>query len=401
MRVRHTKQSIKWFLPIWLVCLPGLLHCGAEGVGTTSFPLLKLGSGARPAALGEAFVALADDASCLAYNPAGMSRLLHGEIQATHTEWLKGFRYENLGSFFSLNEGGMLGGSISALIAPAMSSAEQVAETADPSLNYILGGEFTPLDFAGTLSYSRPLAPGLLGGGSLKILAESLDRRTALGLACDAGVLYQTGLEGLSLGMAIQNLGLPASAGGQGFYPPLLLRAGSALRFLKDQGKLALEADLAADAAPVLALGAEWDFDAILQPRLGYRYNQGFNPWSAGLGVRLGTWGLDFAAVPAGDLGLAYRGTLYWRFGGPVAGLASGNPGLALATGLKEAVILPRATAPDKVASWGLYVYAAAAPKEKPRLVRVFSGRGALPSRLSWDGRDEGGQPRTDPTAPS
>lgn len=385
-----------WIVLACLVFPAIALRAGVESVGTTSMSFLKLGAGARATALGEAFVGLADDASCLQYNPSGMSRLLHGEIQATHAEWFQGFRYENLGLILPLNEGGMLGASLNALIAPTLIRAEQIAETEDPDKNYRLLDEFTPLDLQGAFSYSRPVLPGLLGGGSLKLLSESLADKTALGLVADLGVYYQTAWEGLSLGACVQNLGLPAHMGSQAFYAPVLLRGGGAWRFFRGQGKALLEVDLPLDDAPVLASGLEWDFDGLFQPRVGYRYNQEFNPWSAGLGVKLGTWGLDFSVEPFGELGLTWRGSFFYRFGGPAARLTCSNPVIFSNGPGGEAVISPVVTAPDKVASWGLYIYAPAAQGEKPVLARSLAGKGPLPARLAWDGQLENGAPAPD-----
>src|SRR6185369_11305618 len=100
------------------LALPTLSQAGVEKVGTTSAAFLKLGSGARPADLGEAYVGVADDASGIAYNPAGMAQSLVGELQATHTEWFRGLRYENLNAVLSLGDGGMLGATLNFLSVP-------------------------------------------------------------------------------------------------------------------------------------------------------------------------------------------------------------------------------------------------------------------------------------------
>ena len=44
----------------------------SAGPGTSAATFLNLGFGARPLALGESFVAVADDAAALHYNPAGL-----------------------------------------------------------------------------------------------------------------------------------------------------------------------------------------------------------------------------------------------------------------------------------------------------------------------------------------
>src|SRR6185436_13854208 len=80
-----------------LACLLSqALFAEAPGVGTTSANFLKLGSSARPAALGEAYVAVADDAGGTAYNPAGLLDMNCSELQATHTAWFKGVYFEDL-----------------------------------------------------------------------------------------------------------------------------------------------------------------------------------------------------------------------------------------------------------------------------------------------------------------
>jgi hypothetical protein len=227
------------------------------------------------------------------------------------------------------------------------------------------------------------------------LLSETLADHTALGLAADLGLLYQTGLEGLSLGAAAKNMGTPSSMGGQAFYAPFEFSAGSAYRFFHGQGKALLEADFGPDEATALAAGLEWDFDNLLQPRVGYRYNQGSNPWAAGLGFKLGTWGIDLAVVPAGDLGLTYRGSLYYRFGGPQAKLLGADSVITSAPG-GEGVLNPVVTAPDKVASWALYIYTPASSRFRRVVGRSLTGKGALPARLVWDGRYENGQAAPD-----
>ena len=48
---------------------------GTERAGTTSMTFLKIGIGARAEGMAAGFVAVADDPSCLYWNPAGMVRM--------------------------------------------------------------------------------------------------------------------------------------------------------------------------------------------------------------------------------------------------------------------------------------------------------------------------------------
>ena len=91
-----------------------------EAAGTTGLNFLKIGVGGRPAGMGEAFVAVADDASALYWNPAGLARLTSPEAIAMHNEWFQGMRYEYLGYVQPLADilpaiGGVAGASAAAL----------------------------------------------------------------------------------------------------------------------------------------------------------------------------------------------------------------------------------------------------------------------------------------------
>ena len=59
------------FFVAWSLVIPV-----QAGVGSSSgADFLRLGGGARPLGLGEAFVGQADDASAIFYNPAGLAQL--------------------------------------------------------------------------------------------------------------------------------------------------------------------------------------------------------------------------------------------------------------------------------------------------------------------------------------
>jgi hypothetical protein len=75
----------------------------AEGENGAAF--LKIGAGARPAALGDAFTAVADDANAAVWNPAGLARLPRPEIVGTHTQWLQGGRHDALAGAYPTKAG--------------------------------------------------------------------------------------------------------------------------------------------------------------------------------------------------------------------------------------------------------------------------------------------------------
>ena len=62
-------------------------------VGTSAAQFLKIGAGCRAAALGGAYVAIANDAAALYWNPAGLARLDHNELLLMHADWLAETNY--------------------------------------------------------------------------------------------------------------------------------------------------------------------------------------------------------------------------------------------------------------------------------------------------------------------
>ncbi len=374
---------------ILLIFLASNLRAGVEKVGTTSAAFVKLGAGARSAALADAYVALADDASGIVYNPAGMSQMLHGEVQATHTEWFRGLRFENINSVFSLGDGGMVGLTLNFLAIPTLVRTEQIANTPDPSLNFRELGNFTPFDFQLGFAYSRPIMKNILGGVNLKVLAQNIDDRNTFGLGLDLGGIWQTPLRGLNVGMTFQNLGTPIKLKREAFDLPWQLRVGAAYKMYQDKLTFLIEADMPSDNALVVAGGVEYLISDKFAPRLGYRMNSIFNPWTAGLGMRFNQVGIDLSIVPFGELGMTYRGSVSYRFGEPGAELNTRLAYLSSNSSNKPAVLEPRLAAPDKVTAWAVYVYNTGRPA---KVVRTLQGRGSAPKELMWDGKDTAGQ---------
>ncbi|MBU1616007.1 UPF0164 family protein, partial [bacterium] len=84
---------------IILIALLTFISClvyAEEKTGTTAFPFLKIGAGARTMGMAGAFVGLADEADAIYSNPAGLGFLDKTQISATHNSWFKDVDYESL-----------------------------------------------------------------------------------------------------------------------------------------------------------------------------------------------------------------------------------------------------------------------------------------------------------------
>lgn len=80
------------------------------------------------------------------------------------------------------------------------------------------GAKFSPTFINLGLTYSRALTDRVAVGATAKLISESLDRVSANGFAFDIGVQYQNlgEIEGLSIGLALKNLGAGMKYDGNG-----------------------------------------------------------------------------------------------------------------------------------------------------------------------------------------
>ncbi|MGA7303318.1 MAG: UPF0164 family protein [Rhodothermales bacterium] len=93
---------------------------GVSKVGTTSADFLQIDVGPRAVAMGGAFVAAANDASSLYWNPAGLANIGGSELIAAHSEWLGDLNFDYLGVALNMGVAGIAGVSVTMLSMPDM-----------------------------------------------------------------------------------------------------------------------------------------------------------------------------------------------------------------------------------------------------------------------------------------
>lgn len=289
--------------------------------GTAAAQFLKLGAGARAAALGEAYTAVADEASALTWNPAALTRVARRSAAFTHavlpasTSLDYGAWAQNLGRGRALGAGFQY------------HDAGDIPETDETGANV---GVFSPYGLAiaagGAFEFRGTGAPAALDGASAGLTAKLVRSRivdTAQTAAVDLGLLSAPLLDGrLRLGFAAVNLGgelrYEAESGGL----PAALRLGGAWR-PGERWLVALDLGLPDDNAPYSALGAEYGFDAGAATRLAARAGlnsrtlgdaDGFAGFSFGFGCSRGVWAADYALLPAGAVGTAHRVSLTFNW---------------------------------------------------------------------------------------
>jgi long-subunit fatty acid transport protein len=293
-------------------------NLGEERVGTSSVTFLKIGVGARAEAMGGSFVAMADDGTCLFYNPAGMELLEQNQVVFTHTEWAVDIKHEFFGYVQRLGDFSV-GFSFIALHTEDM----PVTDEYHP---YGTGEYFSYADFAGGLSFSYRFTRHFTFGLTAKYVQENLDDLRTKGLLLDLGTSYYTGLAGTRFAVVLRNFGPQLGPGGsyslrtitgeeidksyQKFSPPTLFTIGFAFEpWQSAEHRLTTSSQLnhPTDNAESFALGLEYAYNEFLMLRSGYKLNVEEENFSLGAGVKLKLWD-RILAVDYSYTGFSYLG---------------------------------------------------------------------------------------------
>lgn len=367
--------------------------CAASGRGTDAADFMRIAVGARPAGLGEAFVAVADETSGMFYNPAGPGFLSSAEVQAMHALWLGGISYSYLG-YCQPFAAGAVGFGLQYLGAPPTPKV----------VNDVSAGNFSYYDAAANILYAyRPTDVFSLGLVARAVQSQ-IDGSSLSAFTGDVGMLYRTRAEGFSFGVAGQNL---TGALGEDALPATY-RAGVAFQgSLNDNFSdllFSLEAGQSGSDPLYCAAGVEHWGGKTLGLRAGYKYITDNDtraaldplaPWRAGISVRLKTVQLDYSVQPFAVMGETHRISLSWRPGGwavrhkqvPLKLKVEPTVFSPNNDGARDSVFfVPETDRIRRIKDWTLTIEdSAAAP------VMFFSGKGRLPKILTWEGQADTG----------
>ncbi|HAH08444.1 MAG TPA: hypothetical protein DCM05_18285 [Elusimicrobia bacterium] len=278
-----------------------LLSLNAEAATLNSgAAFLKIGTGARPEAMGGAYTALADDVSALHYNPAGLASLFKRELGITHTEYLLGSKFDFVG-FAQPTALGTFG-----LGFVRLDTGSQEARNAD---RQAVGG-FSAADSAYTLGFSRRLNVVSLGA-NIKYLESRIGSDSASTFALDFGANRRLG--NFTLGLSVLNVGRGMKFISQRDPLPLILSLGGAYRL---GGALNLALDVRHepnDRRTDVGLGTEYAVLPMFSLRAGYatmssvQNRSPLNGLGGGFGLKLKNYRADYTFTPFGDLGNVQR----------------------------------------------------------------------------------------------
>jgi len=277
--------------------------------GADSFDFLFMDGGAKPAALGGAFVAGRNDADILAYNPAGLASMERHHASFMHTGHFQSVRRDRLAGALR----GGLGLSFDRL------SFGEIGRTTLSNPSGIGTHGFTPTATVITAGAGLPVIAGWTAGAALKYLRHDIDGHNAAAWAGDAGVQGAVLTNpGLVLGLAVQNFGSKGRFQDWSEPLPLNLRAGGALSLdvLGVPLGISLDVNKASERETILNFGFAATFFERFALRFGQNMRNDAGPGFAfGFGVTVKDYVFDYALVPYGELGSSHQISLGMRWG--------------------------------------------------------------------------------------
>jgi hypothetical protein len=202
------QSRILCLLLLLLVADPGYSQSGTQSVRKYSNEFLKIGVGARAAAMGNAFVGIANDATAGYWNPAGLSRAKKSpELALMHSEYFAGIaKYDYAGFTMPIDDKRRFGASIIRLGVDDIANTLNLVDQ-NGNINFSAVESFSVADLALLLSLSQDMSflPGLTMGGNLKVVNRNVGKfATAWGFGVDLGAQYKTG--NLSMGLMLSDV---------------------------------------------------------------------------------------------------------------------------------------------------------------------------------------------------
>ncbi len=306
-------------------------NLGGQRAGISAFQFLKIGVGARAVAMGESFIAVANDASALFWNPAGLVELSQNQVIASHTAYVADISHEFFGITYTLGESDAVGLSFASL---HMEDMEITTETQP----FGTGRFFSFGDIAIGATYAKKMTEQFSFGATIRYVQETLDVLKMRSVMIDLGTLYWTGLGSTRFAVTISNFGADAKPKGsvrlangaavddfQSFSLPTIFKLGIAMEAWEDENSrltTSLQLNHPNDNSEHFRLGMEYAFQNTFFLRGGLKRTIGQKLFGrdetspedftlgAGFAVNLSNLSrvsADYAFARFGELGSIHR----------------------------------------------------------------------------------------------
>jgi hypothetical protein len=186
---------------------------GGNRSGTSGAQELLIPVGAHGVSLGGSFLATTSGVEAIFWNPAGLASMSNSVgVLFSHMRYIADINMEYAAVGVNFSGFGSLGLSLKSL------SFGDILLTTEDAPDGI--GTYSPTFVTLGLTYSRKLTDKISVGVTTNLVTERIQRTSASGLAFSAGVQYHGlgGIKGLSLALALKNLGPDMTFDGSDLY---------------------------------------------------------------------------------------------------------------------------------------------------------------------------------------
>ena len=293
---------------------------GGQRAGISTAQFLKISVGSRATAMGDAFIAVANDASALYWNPAGLVQNNENQVLFSHNEWVADIKHEFLGAVYHFSNNDAIGISLVALHMQDM----PVTTEFNP---FGTGEYFTVGDLGLSLSYSKKLTTQFSFGATLRYIESTMDKLKMRGVMIDLGTYYWTGLGTTRFAVTVTNFGNQLAPDGkvllwgkrekdnwQEFSPPTMFRIGFAFEpYMTDEHRVtsSIQLNHPNDNSENVSVGVEYAWKNLFYLRSGYRFNADSKNYTFGAGIKvpagIANVTFDYSFSNLMDLGSAHR----------------------------------------------------------------------------------------------
>lgn len=290
MKTKNTLQNITCALALLLFIFSVDSFSGNRS-GTVTGQFLKLPLSARAVGMGGAQVALAEGATSIGFNPAGMMSVSNYGFGANYTSWFADIDYSFVGMTTRLEGIGNIGVSMTML-----ATDEMIVTT--PAFPEGDGTTFRASEYAINVAYARQVTDQFVVGVSGKIIQSNLfnTELSASSFAFDIGTLYDIAMLKSRIGVSLTNIGKDLQYINETYSLPTALRFGVLVDVIKEEDHAmvtTLQVTRLNDADEQYNVGAEYMVNNLFALRGGWKFAYDQENVTGGFGIKLGSFGID------------------------------------------------------------------------------------------------------------
>ena len=289
--VRTTRSIRCLFLAVLasVMVLGGSVQAGNPGeAGLLS---LRMPLGAREAGMGDAALASSQGAAAVFWNPAN-----NVFYDFDTSLILQRYRYVGLFNQEAAAFAHRVGDGVLGFFFMGLYSDEILRRSGSPVGVY--EGVYKPYDVAVGISYAHNIGDVVAVGANAKLIYERIDIYSDSGLAYDLFISHKALIDGMMFGASLTNIGKQMNLYNEPFDLPTAYRLGAA--YTPTQGPLnrfTYAADFLHpnDTKAKAHLGVEYQIVPEFTLRLGSKINYDLYGMTAGFGVLVNNFSLDYA----------------------------------------------------------------------------------------------------------